>query len=86
MLINELSPQMFLKTSPYVETLYARANRAEKRDGSALNVYISLVQSQTDFKMKHHQYWTLQNIFNSFEPWPFAIYFPAGTALISTLA
>ena len=40
MLINELRPQMSLKASPYVETLYAGASRAEKRDGLAIHVYL----------------------------------------------
>ena len=42
MLINELHPQMSLKTSLYVKTLNARASRAEKRDESAIHVYLSL--------------------------------------------
>ena len=34
---------MSLKTSSYVETLYARASRAEKRNGLALHLYFYLV-------------------------------------------
>ena len=40
---------MSLKTSPYVETLYARASRAEKRDGLALHLYFYLVDLYIPF-------------------------------------
>ena len=65
MLINKLCPQMSLKTSPYVETLYARASRAKKRDGLALPTYISLVRTSESRHIICFQFHIRQSFFQN---------------------